>query len=80
MNHNRGGNFLLATILALASGPLARAHDPGLSSVTVRVKATTIEAELAFAIADAENLGALDANQDGQDIASGVRANARAAG
>jgi len=65
---------LLAAALLLALPAAGFAHDPGLSSLDVRVKASEIIAELSLASADASMvgghealaLGALDVRIDGQ--------------
>jgi hypothetical protein len=44
----------------------AFAHDPGLSSATVRLFPDKLEAILTFALKDADELASLDANNDGQ--------------
>jgi hydrogenase/urease accessory protein HupE len=44
----------------------AIAHDPGLSSATVRLFPDKLEAQLTFALMDADELAGLDSNNDGQ--------------
>jgi len=44
----------------------ALAHDPGLSSATVRLFPDKLEAILTFALKDADELAGLDTNNDGQ--------------
>ncbi len=43
----------------------AFAHDPGLSSATVRLFPEKLEAQLTFALKDADELAGLDSNNDG---------------
>jgi hypothetical protein len=50
--------------LGLAAAALA--HDPGLSSATVRLHPDKLEAILTFALKDADELAGLDTNNDGQ--------------
>ena len=60
-NHLRG--WLAALFISVAS--LAHAHDPGLSTATLKVFPDRLEAEIIFARADVEALVPLDANHDG---------------
>jgi hydrogenase/urease accessory protein HupE len=53
---------LLFSLLPLES---ARAHDPGLSSLTVRSGSNSVEATLTLAIRDAAQLANIDDNHDG---------------
>lgn len=43
-----------------------RAHDPGLSTATLQLKPTRLEAVLVFSVADAAQIVELDKNHDGQ--------------
>ncbi len=54
--------FLLFVFLAQP----AHAHDPGLSSATVRLFPDKLEAILTFALKDADELAGLDTDNDGQ--------------
>lgn len=56
---------VLALILACAAA-IAWAHDPGLSSATMRLFPDKLEAILTFALKDADELAGLDTNNDGQ--------------
>ena len=56
---------ILALILAYATA-VAWAHDPGLSTATVRLFPDKLEAILTFALKDADELAGLDTNNDGQ--------------
>ncbi len=71
----RVGFAILMTLSFVAFAPGLIAHDPGLSSVTLRVYPTNIDAELTFAIGDVENLVPLDADRNGkvspEEFASG---------
>jgi hydrogenase/urease accessory protein HupE len=58
------GQICLALILAFGLAR-ARAHDPGLSSATVRLFPDKLEANLTFALRDADELAGLDADKDG---------------
>ena len=64
-----GSRTVRATIFAilLSSLPLqyAKAHDPGLSSLTIRPRTNGFEATLTLAVRDAEQLVDLDENHDG---------------
>ncbi len=56
----------LGLALLLASSVLpALAHDPGLSSATVRLFPDKLEANLTFALRDADELASLDRDRDG---------------
>ena len=54
--------LIVAWILTSAS---LMAHDPGLSSVLLRLETNRISAVITFARADIESLIPLDKNQDG---------------
>lgn len=56
-----GASLLLFCLITTA----ALAHDPGLSTATLRVRGDTIAAHLTFARADIERLVPLDADQNG---------------
>jgi hydrogenase/urease accessory protein HupE len=64
----RGKNCLRGWLAALfmSVAGLARAHDPGLSTATLKVFPDRLEAEVIFARGDVETLVLLDANHDGQ--------------
>jgi hydrogenase/urease accessory protein HupE len=57
--------FLLPCLLLLCAVPAALAHDPGLSTATVRLVPGKLEATLTFALRDADELAGLDTNSDG---------------
>jgi len=63
---SRAGRAAIFAILLL-SLPLqyAKAHDPGLSSLTIHPRANGLEATLTLAVRDAEQLVDLDENHDG---------------
>ena len=63
----RGPLWVLAW---LAFAPVAQAHDPGLSALTVTVQPVTLTATLSLARADVETLVPLDANRDGHVTAT----------
>ena len=52
-------------LILVSSLEQAWAHDPGLSSATVRLFPDKLEATLTFALRDADELAGLDANKDG---------------
>jgi hydrogenase/urease accessory protein HupE len=56
----------LATLLLGVSAIKSLAHDPGLSTATVLLLPDKVEASLAFALKDAEQLTELDADHDGK--------------
>ena len=60
---NRLCGWLAALFISVAS--LAHAHDPGLSTATLKVFPDRLEAEVIFARADIEALVPLDVNHDG---------------
>jgi hydrogenase/urease accessory protein HupE len=63
-----GSRAVRAAIFAILSSlPLqyAKAHDPGLSSLTIRPGTNGLEATLTLAVRDAEQLVDLDENHDG---------------
>ena len=53
---------ILFSLLALQK---AAAHDPGLSSLTIRPRPNSLEATLMLAVKDAAQLAALDDDRDG---------------
>src|SRR5262245_56134823 len=53
-------------LLALAFCEVAYAHDPGLSTATLRLDTNRLEAVLVFSIVDAKELVDLDKDQDGK--------------
>jgi hydrogenase/urease accessory protein HupE len=61
-NHLHG--WLAALFMSVAG--LARAHDPGLSTATLKVFPDRLEAEVIFARGDVEALVPLDVNHDGE--------------
>src|SRR5262249_15258950 len=64
-----GSRVVQATILAVLSLLLplqyAKAHDPGLSSLTIRQRTNELEAILTLAVKDAAQLAELDKDHDG---------------
>ena len=56
---------ILAVLFSLLSLQDATAHDPGLSSLTIRQRTNSLEATLTLAIKDAVQLVELDENHDG---------------
>lgn len=54
--------FALILVLSLAQ---VRAHDPGLSSAAVKLFQDKLEANLTFALRDADELAGLDTDKDG---------------
>jgi hydrogenase/urease accessory protein HupE len=64
-----GSRAARAAILVVLSSLLplqyAKAHDPGLSSLTIRQRTTSLEATLTLAVKDAAQLAGLDENHDG---------------
>jgi hydrogenase/urease accessory protein HupE len=61
-NFVRRTSFLSAFLCVITT---AFAHDPGLSSVTIRPRPNGVEATLTFAVKDAAQLAELDDNHDG---------------
>src|SRR6266581_3609553 len=57
---------LLGLLALLAMGPVLQAHDPGLSTATVRLTADKLEAVLVFSVVDAGEIVDLDKNRDGE--------------
>jgi hypothetical protein len=55
--------MFIATLMACAS---AVAHDPGLSTATLRLDTNRLEAVLVFSVVDTKELVDLDGNQDGK--------------
>jgi hydrogenase/urease accessory protein HupE len=64
-----GSRIVQGAILAILFSPLllqdAAAHDPGLSSLTIRPGTSGLEATLTLAVKDAAQLAELDENRDG---------------
>jgi HupE / UreJ protein len=56
---------LLAVLFSLLPVQQVTAHDPGLSSLTIRARTDGLEATLTFAVRDAAQLAELDADNDG---------------
>jgi hydrogenase/urease accessory protein HupE len=56
---------ILAVLFSLLSLQDATAHDPGLSSLTIRQRTNTLEATLTLAVKDAAQVAELDENHDG---------------
>jgi hydrogenase/urease accessory protein HupE len=54
------------TVFAISLATFVQAHDPGLSTATVKVFSDRLAAEVIFARADIETLVPLDTNHDGQ--------------
>jgi hydrogenase/urease accessory protein HupE len=61
---NRPCGWLAALFLGVAS--LAHAHDPGLSTATLKIFPDRLDAEVVFARGDTEALVPLDPNHDGK--------------
>src|SRR5688572_25071130 len=61
----RGWMFPLVCLLLVCSVSPVFAHDPGLSSATVRLFPDKLEAQLTFALKDADELAGLDSDDDG---------------
>jgi hydrogenase/urease accessory protein HupE len=57
--------WVLAVALGLGGAGAARAHDPGLSSATIKLFPEKLEAQLTFAIRDAAHLAQLDTDNNG---------------
>jgi hydrogenase/urease accessory protein HupE len=55
----------LAVLFFLLTLEEATAHDPGLSNLTIRPRANTLEATLTLAVRDAAQLAELDGDHDG---------------
>jgi hypothetical protein len=56
---------LLALLFSMLPVQQVTAHDPGLSSLTIRAQTNGLEATLSFAVRDAAQLAELDADNDG---------------
>jgi hydrogenase/urease accessory protein HupE len=56
---------ILAVLFSLLPFQDAAAHDPGLSSLTIRPRTSSLEATLTLAVKDAAQLAELDENHDG---------------
>ena len=59
------GGAILAALFSLWPLQDAAAHDPGLSSLTIRPRTSSLEAILTLAVKDAAQLAELDENRDG---------------
>jgi hypothetical protein len=59
------GGLILAALFSLLPLQDAAAHDPGLSSLTIRPRTSSLEATLTLAVKDAAQLAELDENHDG---------------
>jgi hydrogenase/urease accessory protein HupE len=59
------GAAILAVLSSLLSLQNAAAHDPGLSSLTIRQHANSLEATLTLAVRDAAQIAELDGDHDG---------------
>ncbi len=59
------GGAILAVLFSLLPFQDAAAHDPGLSSLTIRPRTSGLEATLTLAVKDAAQLAELDENHDG---------------
>jgi hydrogenase/urease accessory protein HupE len=59
------GGAILAALFSLLPLQDAAAHDPGLSSLTIRPRTSSLEATLTLAVRDAAQLAELDKNHDG---------------
>lgn len=56
---------ILSLLLSLLPLQYAAAHDPGLSSLTIRQRTNGLEAKLTLAVKDAAQIAELDENHDG---------------
>jgi hypothetical protein len=56
---------ILAALFSLLPLQDAAAHDPGLSSLTIRPRTSSLDATLTLAVKDAAQLAELDENHDG---------------
>jgi hydrogenase/urease accessory protein HupE len=59
------GGVILAVLFSLLPLQKTSAHDPGLSSLTIRQRTNALEATLTLAVKDAAQLAELDENHDG---------------
>jgi hydrogenase/urease accessory protein HupE len=59
------GRVILAALFSLLPLRDAAAHDPGLSSLTIRPSTNSLQATLTLAVKDAAQLAELDENRDG---------------
>ena len=66
--------LILFAIFIPLPAPLLLAHNPGLSSLELKVDESWIEATLTYAFADAEALVLLDANHDGYAVQAEIDA------
>ena len=65
-SEDRLKRYVLLAVLWLGCAGAALAHDPGLSTATVRLHPEKLEAVITFALRDAAELGDLDLDNDGQ--------------
>ena len=56
---------ILVVLFSLLSLQDAAAHDPGLSSLTIRQRTNSLEATLTLAVKDAAQIAELDEDHDG---------------
>src|SRR5215472_9667434 len=56
---------ILVILFSLLSLQDAAAHDPGLSSLTIRQRTNSLEAALTLAVKDASQIAELDEDHDG---------------
>src|SRR4030095_7930019 len=56
---------IFAVLFSLLPLQYAKAHDPGLSSLTIRQHTNGLEATLTLAVKDAAQIAELDENHDG---------------
>ena len=56
---------IFTVLFSVLSVQYAKAHDPGLSSLTIRQRTNSLEATLTLAVKDAEQLVELDQDHDG---------------
>src|SRR5580765_788540 len=56
---------ILVILFSLLSLQSAAAHDPGLSSLTIRQRTNSLEATVTLAVKDAAQLAELDGDHDG---------------
>jgi hydrogenase/urease accessory protein HupE len=59
------GGVILAALFSLVPLQDAAAHDPGLSSLTIRPSASSLQATLTLSVKDAAQIAELDENHDG---------------
>jgi hydrogenase/urease accessory protein HupE len=59
------GGVIVAALFSLVPLQDAAAHDPGLSSLTIRPSASSLQATLTLSVKDAAQIAELDQNHDG---------------